>query len=191
MFGLRHFLTVFRFHSQANMSSAALNWLIVRSNNSFLLKKDNIAKPFSTVSSPAKYRIPRTLQLMIKFYHQDLWSAMMLFYLLFWVPTVHPATYPDWCCVLIDFMCFLYAGAQQPDQRQLVPLQRPGPQEDAGHRAREDRLLGPVQEEQVPGKRSDHIGHVFVDTTTKLGTHTKWCHFEPRAHDDYIHHPWY
>lgn len=42
------------FSFQAIMSSADLNWLIVRGNNSYLLKKDNIAKPFSTVSVLSK-----------------------------------------------------------------------------------------------------------------------------------------
>lgn len=33
------------------MASPDLNWLIVRNNNAYLLKKRNIKKPFSTVSS--------------------------------------------------------------------------------------------------------------------------------------------
>lgn len=32
------------------MTSADLNWLIIRDNNAFLLKKRNVKKPFSTVS---------------------------------------------------------------------------------------------------------------------------------------------
>lgn len=55
--------------------------------------------------------------------------------------------------LIVFFVLFL--GAQQSDQRQFVPLQRIGPQEDAGRRSsRQVWIHRHLQEEQVPGEKN-------------------------------------
>lgn len=128
-------------------SSSHLNWLIIRNNNAFLLKKRDIKKPFSTVSNP-KWELELDIRSICRLVTVLCQWCYFEFTMIFDIPRDSKPS-QTWAYVPTDwsnisywkqsiiqsqtnfkFPLLFFLGTQQLDQCQFLSLQ--------WHRAQED-----------------------------------------------------